>query len=82
VLLIDSSLPHESRNGRFCHACKPEAAHELGGHAPRVLVRMNLPKEVLKAALVARRYVVDRSGPYSLVERLIDLAGRVAEGVQ
>jgi len=82
ALLIDCSLPHETRNWRFCHSCKPEAAHELAGHAPRVLVGMNLPKEVLEAALAARRYVVDRSMSYSLAERLIDLAGRVAEGVQ
>jgi phytoene/squalene synthetase len=82
ALLIDCSLPHESRNQRFCRSCKPEAVHELGGHAPRVLVRMNLPKEVLEAALAARRYVVDRSMSYSLVERLVDLVGRVAERVQ
>jgi phytoene/squalene synthetase len=82
VLLIDCSLPYESRNRRFCYSCKPEAAHELAGHAPRVLVRMNLPEEVLRAALAARRYVVDRSSSYPLVERLVDLAGRVAEGVQ
>jgi len=82
MLLIDCSLPHESRDRRFCRSCKPEAAHELAGHAPRVLVRLNLPKEVLEAALAARRYVVDRSQSYLMAERLIDLAGRVAEGVQ
>jgi hypothetical protein len=67
MLLIDCSLLHESRNQRFCGSCRPEAAHELAGHAPRVLVRMNLPEEVLKAALAARRFVIDQSQSYALV---------------
>ncbi|HEY6128226.1 MAG TPA: hypothetical protein VIW23_08605 [Candidatus Acidoferrum sp.] len=78
VLLIDTTLRGTERDAkRYCYACRPEARHELASHAPRVLARMNLTEEVRRAALAARRYVVDRSQTYPLAARIIDLAGSV-----
>jgi hypothetical protein len=77
VLLIDTTLSGAAREQRFCYSCKPEARHELAGYAPRMLARMNLPVEVRRAALAARRYVVDRTQSYPLADRIIDLAGSV-----
>ena len=79
VLLIDCSLTFgEARDRlRYCHSCKPEARHELAGYAPRMLTRMNLTEEARRAALAARRYVVDRSRSYPLAQRLADLAGGI-----
>ena len=79
VLLIDCSLPfgEERDRLRYCYSCRLEARHELAGYAPWMLARMNLAEEVLRAALAARRYVVDRSQSYPLAERLADLAGGI-----
>ncbi len=81
VLLIDAMLTGAAREQkRWCFQCKPEARHEFAGYAPRMLARMDLPEEVRRAALAARRYVVDRSQSYPLAERLIDLAGPIIGG--
>ena len=78
-LLVDCALPlGEARDRlRYCHSCKPEALHELAGYAPRMLARMGLPAEVLRAALAARRYVADKRQSYPLAQRIADLAGPV-----
>jgi hypothetical protein len=76
ALFIDCRLPLGSveRNTiRYCAKCRPEAVHELSGYMPHMLARMNLPKHVLDAALVARRYVIDRRASYPIEERLFDL---------
>lgn len=76
VLYIDCRLPLGSRERettRYCASCRPKAVHSLAGHTPRMLHAMNLPKHVLRAALAARRYVMDRRMSYSMEERLFDL---------
>ena len=65
---------------RFCYECVP-ARHELAGHAPRILPRMDLREEVLRAALAARRYVVDRAQKYPLAQRIDDLVGSIDGGI-
>ena len=76
VLFIDCRLALGSRERetvRYCAACRPEAVHELSGYMPHMLVKMNLPENVLRAALAARRYVRDRRAEYPIAERLRDL---------
>jgi len=76
ALFIDCRLPLGSRERdtiRYCAKCRPEAVHELSGYTPQMLHSKNLPEHVLRAALTARRYVIDRRTSYPMEERLFDL---------
>jgi hypothetical protein len=82
VLLIDTTLIGEARRRlRFCGSCRPEAQHPYAGCLPQVIMASSQPDEEKRKALAARRYVVDRSQSYALVERIIDLAGPIVGGI-
>ena len=68
VLLIDCSLPFsEARDRlRYCYACRLEAQHAYAGCLSRVIMASGLCEKEKRAALAARRYVVDRSQSYPL----------------